>query len=280
MPTPAAIVRADKATKVCQRDSIPVLAPHETGFVFQEYNLVPVLSALENVECVRLLQGVDEKRRRDEALRLLHALRADGMAHRRPNGRGQQQRVAVARAIATRPVIVLPGEPTANLDSQSGHDLRVPDARSDGCRAGAPRDPRLCRVNENANGVTRQQLPNGMCPNPLTQAVCDQGCRPGGVPAFVSDWASNRSIRRRSFGADLRVNVDLKNDEHSCRLTLAHGVLERCHLRRAALAPVVPSDRQIRTGGICNEIRRRLPSRRAHGRRGISFPCVAGSHRL
>ena len=81
---------------------------------------MPVLSALENVEYVMLLQGVDETRRREEALRLLHALGLEGMEHRRPNelSGGQQQRVAVARAIAARPVIVLPDETTANLYSQ------------------------------------------------------------------------------------------------------------------------------------------------------------------
>jgi putative ABC transport system ATP-binding protein len=95
------------------------------GFVFQEYNLVPVLSALENIEYVMLLQGVAEAARRERALQLLGELGLEGMEHRRPNelSGGQQQRVAVARAIAARPMIVLLDEPTANLDSQSGARL-------------------------------------------------------------------------------------------------------------------------------------------------------------
>lgn len=95
------------------------------GFVFQEFNLIPVLSALENVEFVMLLQGVPEMRRRDRAMTLLKELGLEGMEHRRPQqlSGGQQQRVAVARAIAAEPIIVLPDEPTANLDSKAGAAL-------------------------------------------------------------------------------------------------------------------------------------------------------------
>ena len=98
---------------------------HKIGFVFQEFNLIPVLSALENVEFVMLLQGVPEDARRTRAAALLAELGLAGMEHRRPSelSGGQQQRVAVARAVAARPIIVLPDEPTANLDSKAGAAL-------------------------------------------------------------------------------------------------------------------------------------------------------------
>jgi putative ABC transport system ATP-binding protein len=95
------------------------------GFVFQEFNLIPVLSALENVEFVMLLQGQPESVRRARSMALLKELGLGGLEHRRPAqlSGGQQQRVAVARAIAAEPTIVLPDEPTANLDSQAGAAL-------------------------------------------------------------------------------------------------------------------------------------------------------------
>ncbi len=98
---------------------------HHIGFVFQAYNLIPVLSAYENTEFIMLLQGVPEKERRDRALDLLKQVGLEGMERRRPfelSG-GQQQRVAVARAIAAGPRIVLADEPTANLDSKTAASL-------------------------------------------------------------------------------------------------------------------------------------------------------------
>ncbi len=98
---------------------------HHIGFVFQAYNLIPVLSAYENTEFILLLQGVDEKERRTRVLRLLKDVGLEGMEHRRPYelSGGQQQRVAVARAIASGPRIVLADEPTANLDSRTAASL-------------------------------------------------------------------------------------------------------------------------------------------------------------
>ena len=95
------------------------------GFVFQAYNLVPVLSAVENVEYVMLLQGVAKKERRERALAMLEEVGLADKAHQRPAelSGGQQQRVAVARAIVSDPAIVLADEPTANLDSATGRDL-------------------------------------------------------------------------------------------------------------------------------------------------------------
>jgi putative ABC transport system ATP-binding protein len=95
------------------------------GFVFQEFNLIPVLSAIENVEFIMLLQGMPEDERRRRSIALLTELGLEGLEDRRPNelSGGQQQRVAVARALAAEPIIILPDEPTANLDSKAGGAL-------------------------------------------------------------------------------------------------------------------------------------------------------------
>jgi putative ABC transport system ATP-binding protein len=95
------------------------------GFVFQAYNLVPVLTALENVEFVLELQGVPSDERRRRAHTVLEELGLRDLAHRRPGelSGGQQQRVAVARAVAARPRLVLADEPTANLDGENAEIL-------------------------------------------------------------------------------------------------------------------------------------------------------------
>ncbi len=95
------------------------------GFVFQAYNLIPVLTARENVEFVMLLQGRSKKERRERAEELLYAVGLEDKMDKRPSelSGGQQQRVAVARALAPKPDFILADEPTANLDSQSTANL-------------------------------------------------------------------------------------------------------------------------------------------------------------
>jgi len=95
------------------------------GFVFQAYNLIPVLSAYENAEFVLMMRGVPEAERRDKVMATLGAVGLAGMEHRLPGelSGGQQQRVAVARAIVGEPALVLADEPTANLDSKTGYEL-------------------------------------------------------------------------------------------------------------------------------------------------------------
>ena len=95
------------------------------GFVFQAYNLVPVLTARENVEFVMQVQGVQAAERREKSMAILEEVGLEGLQDRRPAemSGGQQQRVAVARAIVSRPALVLADEPTANLDSKTSDEL-------------------------------------------------------------------------------------------------------------------------------------------------------------
>ncbi|MEM6989912.1 MAG: ABC transporter ATP-binding protein [Myxococcota bacterium] len=97
------------------------------GFVFQAYNLIPVLTAFENAEMVMRLQGTDAEARTKRVMTLLKDVGLEGMEDRRPDqlSGGQQQRVAIARAIAANPAVTLADEPTANVDSATAEKLLV-----------------------------------------------------------------------------------------------------------------------------------------------------------
>jgi putative ABC transport system ATP-binding protein len=107
------------------RKQLSELRRDRIGFVFQAYNLMPVLTAYENAELVLALQGVDEAERRERVMGLLKEVGLDGKTHRRPDelSGGEQQRVAIARAIASNPAVVLADEPTANVDSETADKL-------------------------------------------------------------------------------------------------------------------------------------------------------------
>ena len=107
------------------RQELSRLRRDRIGFVFQAYNLLPILSAYENAEIVMAVQGVAEAQRRVRVMELLARVGLEGLEHRRPSelSGGQQQRVAIARAIAAGPAVVLADEPTANVDSNTADAL-------------------------------------------------------------------------------------------------------------------------------------------------------------
>jgi len=120
-PTSGTVVVSGREVSTMSRTHRSDLRRDHIGFIFQSYNLIPVLTAQENTEFVLMLQGKNEEERATRAKETLAAVGLSGMENRRPNelSGGQQQRVAVARAIATHPSIVLADEPTANLDSET-----------------------------------------------------------------------------------------------------------------------------------------------------------------
>jgi putative ABC transport system ATP-binding protein len=124
-PTTGEIEVDGKRVDQMEGGELARLRLHRIGFVFQAYNLIPVLTARENVEFVMQLQGAAAGERRAKALDILREVGLEGLEDRRPGelSGGQQQRVAVARAIVSEPALVLADEPTANLDSKTAQNL-------------------------------------------------------------------------------------------------------------------------------------------------------------
>jgi putative ABC transport system ATP-binding protein len=107
------------------KNALSQLRRDRIGFVFQAYNLIPVLTAYENAEMVLELQGVKKKERQARVMEILKEVGLGEMMHRKPGqlSGGQQQRVAIARAIVSSPAVVLADEPTANVDSKTAEML-------------------------------------------------------------------------------------------------------------------------------------------------------------
>ncbi len=124
-PDSGEISMGDLRVDQLDRGRLAEMRLHHIGFVFQAYNLIPVLSAQENVEFVMQVQGVETRERERKARELLREVGLEGLEDRRPAqlSGGQQQRVAVARAIVSNPDLVLADEPTANLDSLASAQL-------------------------------------------------------------------------------------------------------------------------------------------------------------
>jgi putative ABC transport system ATP-binding protein len=124
-PTHGKVLFKDKDLSTKSRKELSSFRLNNLGFIFQAYNLIPVLSAIENIEFSMMLLGIPENERRERSLKLLEELSIHELADKLPNemSGGQQQRVAVARAIVNDPQLVLADEPTANLDSKTGSNL-------------------------------------------------------------------------------------------------------------------------------------------------------------
>lgn len=121
-PDHGEVVIAGQSVQKMSDDALSDFRAHHLGFIFQSFNLLPVLSAYENIEYPLLWAGVPEAKRRDRVQALLAGVGLGDKAKSRPNqlSGGQRQRVAIARALALSPAIVLADEPTANLDSVTG----------------------------------------------------------------------------------------------------------------------------------------------------------------
>jgi len=124
-PTSGQAMLAGKPISTMKGSELSDFRRDHIGFIFQAYNLIPVLTVKENIEYIMLLQGIQEKERHSRVASILKKVGLDGMENRQPKqlSGGQQQRVAIARAMVSNPSIILADEPTANLDSNTGASL-------------------------------------------------------------------------------------------------------------------------------------------------------------
>ncbi len=120
-PTSGRVIIEGQDLTSMNRQELSILRRDRIGFVFQSYNLIPVLTAYENAELVLSVQGVSLSERKEKVMTLLKAVGLEGLEDRRPSelSGGQQQRVAIARALASDPAVILADEPTANVDSET-----------------------------------------------------------------------------------------------------------------------------------------------------------------
>ena len=124
-PTGGDLYFDEKHLNEMSKKELAMLRRYNIGFIFQSYNLIPVLSAYENVEFAIRLTDVEQKEMRKKVMNLLESVGLGDMADRRPNelSGGQKQRVAIARALVKEPKLVLADEPTANLDSKTSDEV-------------------------------------------------------------------------------------------------------------------------------------------------------------